>query len=143
MADSTNHVIARVDGCSPISSDEDNSDDVQYTQAGLSIPRQVPILNSLSRQYSSYAWDSNSNRVGITIVTQLASSSLSEDGSVPCFHDAHTPLSMIPNASPPDNDRFQIAKMNTENQRSIKDITPKVNVYHNFRLYKLCYSLEI
>ena len=46
MADSTNHVIARVDGCSPISSDEDISDDVQYTQAGLRIPRQVPILNS-------------------------------------------------------------------------------------------------
>ena len=69
MAEITNHVVVCVEGCLPNNSDEEDSEVVEFTERGQSIPRQVPILNSLFRQYSSFAWDSNSNRVEITIVT--------------------------------------------------------------------------
>ena len=60
-------------------------------------------------------------------MTQLASTSRDDDGPISSFPDARILLSMIPDASSPDNTRFQIGNTNTRTQRSEMDYTPKVN----------------
>ena len=69
-------VVARIDGCSPINSDEefDNMDPSSSVHS-INLNPSLPVFDSLSRQYSSYSWNPLSNRVGVTIVTHMASSS--------------------------------------------------------------------
>ena len=66
-----------------------------------------------------------------------------DDGPVSSFHDARTLLSMIPNASSPDNDRFQIANPNIRTQRSEMDNTPKVKFLFYLRVYNTDNSSEV